>query len=222
MELDDLEIRAFGGQFADQVQDQVLGRDVALELAFADHLDGARDFDVQHPPQGPDRGHLRGADAEGKSAQGAVAGGMAVGADHDVARPDIAEFGKDLVADAALVAADVMEFADPLLGHEIPDLFLVAGCLGTFGRHAVIEDDGDLARIPDLGFEPRVLVDLVELVDDQGPVLVRHGHVDPGFQHVSRLDRGLVGGLGQYLFNHCHSHVWTSFFYLLLKSRLFP
>ena len=186
MELDDLEVGALGGQLADQVQDQVLGRDVALELALADHLDGPRHLDVQHLAQGPDRGHLGGADAEGEGAQGAVAGGVAVGADHDAARPHVAELGQDLVADAAAVAADVVELGDPLLGHEVADLLLVAGRLRAFGRHAVVEDDGDPGRVPDLGLEPRVLVDLVELVDDQGAVLVRHGQVDPGLEHVVR------------------------------------
>jgi hypothetical protein len=128
MELDDLEIGALGRQLADQVQNQVLGRDMALELALTNHLDGAGNFDVQHPPQSPDSRHFRGADAEGESAEGAVAGGVAVRADHDVSRPDITEFRQDLVADAAAVAADVMKSRDPLLGHEIPDLLLVAGC----------------------------------------------------------------------------------------------
>jgi len=131
VELDDLEIGAFGGQFTDQVQYQILGCDMALELAFTDHFDSARDFDIQHPPQGPDRGHFGGPDAKGKSAQGAVAGGMAVGTDHDISRPHIAEFGQDLVANAAAVAADIMKSVDALIGDKIADFFLVAGRFRT-------------------------------------------------------------------------------------------
>ncbi len=43
----------------------------------------------------------RGADAEGERAQGAVAGGVAVGPDHDRARHHVAVLRQDLVADAA-------------------------------------------------------------------------------------------------------------------------
>jgi hypothetical protein len=85
----------------------------------------------------------------------------------------------------------------------------------------VIENNGDFARVPDLGFQAGILVNFFELIDDQGAVFMRHGHVHLGFQHISRFDRGLVRGPGQDLFNHCHSHDDSSL-WVALRSRLFP
>ena len=59
----------------------------------------------------------------------AMAGGVAIRTDHDRSRADITVFRQDLVADAAFVAADVMEFLDALLGDEFTHLLLVGGCL---------------------------------------------------------------------------------------------
>ncbi len=89
-------------------------------------LDGAGHLDVEGHAEGPDAGHLGGADAEGEGAQGAVAGGVGVGAHDHRAGADVAVLGQDLVADPALVSADVVEAGDALLGHELPDLLLVA------------------------------------------------------------------------------------------------
>ena len=91
---------------------------------------------------------------------------------------DVAVLGQDLVADAALVAADVVELGDALLADELAHLLLVGGGLRAFGRDAVVEDDGDLGWVPDLGIQAGTLVDLLELVEHQRGVLVRHGQVD--------------------------------------------
>ena len=125
-----------------------LGPTMLRELALHHHLDGGGHFDVQGDAQGPDRSHLGGAHAEGEGAQGAVAGGVAVGAHHHVAGPDVAVLGQDLVADAAPVAADVMELGDAVLGRELAHQLLVGGGLGALGRHPVVEDDGDPRRRP--------------------------------------------------------------------------
>ena len=80
MEFDDLEVCALGREEADQVQDQILGVDSIRELTVNNYLDGARHFDIEDTPQGPDRGHLRGADAKRKGTESTVRGRMAVGA----------------------------------------------------------------------------------------------------------------------------------------------
>jgi len=92
------------------------------------------------------------------------------------------------MADAAAIAADVVELRDAVLGHEGADQGLVRGGLGAFGRYPMVEDDGDAGGIPGPGFPARALVDLLELVDDQGPVLVGHGQVHLGFHHLPGLD----------------------------------
>jgi hypothetical protein len=114
VELDDLEVRALGGQLADQVQDEVLGTDAGRELALDLDLDRAGNLDVQDAAERPDGGHLGRADAEGQGAERAVARGVRVGADDHVAGPHVAVLGQDLMADAALVAAHVVELGDLL------------------------------------------------------------------------------------------------------------
>jgi hypothetical protein len=66
-------------------------------------------------------------------------------------RADVAALGQDLVADAALVGADVVELRDSLLGDELADPLLVGRGLRAFGGNAMVEDDRDLRGIPDAG-----------------------------------------------------------------------
>ncbi len=160
------------------------------------HLDRRRDFHVQGPAQRPDRSHLGGANAVGERTQRAVTGGVAVRADHHRPGQDVAVLRQDLVADAALVAADIVELADALLGHELAHLLLVGGGLGALGRDAVIEDDRDPLRVPDLGVQAGALIDLLELVEDQGRILVRHRQVDARLEHIARFYGGLARSPG--------------------------
>ena len=89
-----------------------------------------RDLDVQGHAEGPDGGHLGRPDAEGEGVERTMGGRVGVGADDDRSGTDVAVLGEDLVADPALVAADVVEPGDPVLGCEFPDLLLVARRLG--------------------------------------------------------------------------------------------
>ena len=130
------------------------------------NLDRGRHLDIQRDTQSPDARHLRGADTHGEGPQRAVARGMRVGAEHQGTRQHVAIFREDLVADAALVAADFVKFPDALGGDKLPDLPLIVRSLPALGRHAVIEDDGDPIRVPHFGGKVRALVDFVELVDD--------------------------------------------------------
>ena len=50
------------------------------------------------------------------------------------------------------------------------------------------------------------LEDLVELVEDQRRVLVRHGEVHGGLDHVPRSDRVTPRSAGQDLLDDRHSH----------------
>ena len=145
-----------------------------------------------------------------KAPEGAVAGGVAVGADDHVARPHVAVLRQDLVADAAAVAADVVELRDAVLGHEAPDQLLVRGGLGSLRRDPVVEDDGDAGGVPGLRLAARALVDLLELVDDQRRVLVGHGEIHLRLHHVPGLDGLQARRPGQDLLNDCHSHACTS------------
>jgi len=207
VELDHLEVCAFGGELADQVQDQVLGVDPTRELAFDHYLDGARHFDIENTPQGPDRSHLRGPDAKSKGAERAVRGRVAVGAHHHLARPHVTVFGEDLVADAAHVTANVVEPGDSLLRDKIADL-LVVGCrLRRLGGHAVVEDDRDPARIPHPRLPSGVPEDLVELVDNECSVLVRHRQVHRQLEDFPCFHASPPARPGEQLLYIGHAHI---------------
>ena len=76
----------------------------------------------------------------------------------------------------------------PCSADELAHLLLVGGGLRAFSRDAVIEDDRDLRRVPDFGIQAGALVDLLELVEHQGRILVRHGQVHVRLDHIPRLD----------------------------------
>ena len=92
---------AVGGDLADEVQDQVLGRDAAAELAVDAQLQrlGLR---LQQRLRGQHVLDFAGADAEGQRAERAVRGGVAVAADDRHARLRVAQLGADDVDDALL------------------------------------------------------------------------------------------------------------------------
>ena len=175
MELQHLEVRPLRAELADEVQDQVFRPDELLEAPGHDDLDRRRHFHIQYAAQGPDARHLGRADAERKRAQRAMARRVGVRPHHDVARAHIAILRQDLVADAAHIAPDVVELPDALGADELPHLFVVGGGLRRFCRHAMIEDHGDAARVPDAGGQGGALVDFEELIDHQRRILMRHG-----------------------------------------------
>ena len=99
-------------------------------------------------PQRPDTGHLRGTDAEGKSAHSAVRRCVAVRSNHHVAGTHVAVFRQYLMADASPIAPHVMEFRNSLLRDKFPDLLLIGCRLAALGRNPMIEDHRDFRRDP--------------------------------------------------------------------------
>ena len=210
MEFNDPEVCAFGGQQADQMQYQVLGVHVVGQLAVHLDLDGGRDLDIEDAPERPDRSHLGGANAESERPQGSVRRGVAVGAQHDLPRPNIAVFGQYLVTDAADVATHVVKFGNPLLPHELAGPLLVGRGLGRFRRHPVIENNRDPVRVPDRGLEPGILVDRLELVDDQRRVFMRHRQVHRRLEDFTDGYRPPPGGPCEQFLYVCHAHLVSS------------
>jgi len=92
------------------------------------------------------------------------------------------------VTNAALIAADIVEFSDALPGDELTHPLLACGGLCVLGRHTVVEDDRHLVPDPRLWLKAAALVHLVELIEHKRCVLVRHGQVDMGFHHIARPD----------------------------------
>jgi hypothetical protein len=188
VELDDLVVGPFRRQMANEVEDEVLGCDMPVEPAAGDDLDRGGHFDVQHVAQRPHGRHFSGTDAEGEGPERAMTGRMAVGAGDEVTGPVVALVCHHLVADAASVAADVVELGDALPVYEFTDLLLVGRGFRALGRNSVIEDDGDLRRIPHASRETGAPVHVEELVDDQRGILVRHREIDRRLNHITHLD----------------------------------
>jgi hypothetical protein len=101
-----------------------------------------------------------------------MTGGVAIRAHHDLTRKDVSVFRQDLVTNAALVSADVMKFLNSLLGDKIPQLLLVRGGLGSFRRDTMVEDDRNFVRIPYPRLQTCALINLLELIEHQGPVFM--------------------------------------------------
>ena len=134
VELDHLEIGALRRQPPDNMQDEVFGGHEFCELSTDIDFYGSWDLHIQGCPQCPDAGHFRGADAEGKSAQRAMRRRVAVRSNDDMAGAHIAVFRKYLMADAALISPDIVEFRNSLLRtNSLTFFWLVAVLLLSAG-----------------------------------------------------------------------------------------
>ena len=96
--LDAVADAAAGREPADEIEDQVLGRDARAEPAIDADLHRLR-LVLQERLGGQHVLDFAGADAEGQRAEGAVRGGVAIAADDGHARLGIAQFGADHVDD---------------------------------------------------------------------------------------------------------------------------
>ena len=106
-------------------------------------------------------GEVGAADAGAEGGHGAVGAGVAVGADHDVARRHHAGVGQEHVLDAHAPDLEVVD--DLVLAGELAHLDGLARRLDVLVGREVVGHEGDAGRVPDLG-EPG----LVELGDRQG------------------------------------------------------
>src|SRR5664280_3310464 len=131
---------------------------------------------------------------------------MAVGTDYNLPGQDITVFWQNLMANAAFISANIMDFSDPLFYGKFTNLFLIRGSLGTFRRDPVVEDQCNLIRVPDPGLQASALVNFLKLVDYEGPIFMRHCQIYPGLDYIPGFDRRLPGCPGKYFFDQCHWH----------------
>ena len=75
------------------------------------HLDRRRHFNIHCNAERPHAGHFRGTDAERKRTERTVACRVGIGPDDHSPGTHVSALGKNLVTDAAVVAADVVELA---------------------------------------------------------------------------------------------------------------
>ena len=167
--LDDGAGAALDGQDAGHLEDHVLGRGPAVELA------GQLDADHGRPAQLPGHAHhhvdrVRAADADGHHAQPAGVGGVAVGADHHAAGEGVV-LQHHLVDDARARLPEAHAVALARAQQEVVDLGVL------------VDRDGQVALDAELG------ADQVVGVDRAG-----HSRVVAAGQHELQ-DRHLRGGV---------------------------
>jgi len=208
MELHGLVGRAVEADFADGMQDDVLGHDAGLHLALESEPDGRRHLDEQFARAHHESG-VSVADASGELVEGAGHAGVRVGAEEDFAGAGVALLGQRGVADAGVLGAvlalqqsfgrvelpgavgvidDVVEIGNFLLPHEVAQDVDVAVGLGIGGEDVVVGDDDHPIAVPDLG----VLTELA-LEDADGPGSAHvMGHQDIGI-HPDVVTGGHLG-----------------------------
>ena len=181
------------------MEHHVLAGYIGLELALQGDLDGGGHL---KPGQagGHARGHVSGAHAGGEGAQGAVGAGVGVGADDGLAGGDQTLFGQQSVLHTHL--AHVVEVGDVKALGKLSGLGAQLGGLDVFAGGGVVQHDGDLVLIKNLG-QPS----LVELRNGHGggDIVAQH-HVQFGLNQLSGLHGFQPGMLGQDFLGHGHSH----------------
>ena len=185
---------------ADQVEDQVLARDMLLELAGEDDVDR-----LGHLEPGLAGGHavggVRGPNAGGECAEGAVGAGMAVGADHAVAGGDESLFREEGVFDAAVVA-DLEVVLHLLVTGEGAHAGALLGGLDVLVGGEVVRDERDLRAVEHLrGAEGGEGFD-----GDGGGDVVREDEVEFRHHEFAGVDFLLARVGGEDFLGHCHVH----------------
>ena len=214
--------RAVKTDFADAMEDHVLGHHARLQLAFEPEMHRLGDLDEQLAGAHDEAG-VRVADAGGELVERARHAGVRVGAEQDFAGPRVALLRQRRVADARVMRAvlplqmalarvempvavrvvnHVVEIRDVLLLHEIAQDVHVAVGLGIGGENVVVGDDDDPGFVPDLG----VLAELAfEHADGARPAnVVRHEHVRVHPDVVAGLHARLAGRPGEDFFRQSH------------------
>src|SRR5665647_2654907 len=104
-----------------------------------------------------------------------------------------------LMTDAA--ASDIIEVLDALSGHKFTDCLVRGGGLFGFGRHAMVEYDDDLRRVPHAAH-----ADFEKALADQIGIFVAHGEVHTRDHDLLRRHAIIPGSASENLFGQCHTH----------------
>ena len=214
--------RAVKADFADDVQDHVLGHDAAGQLAFEVETHRFGHLDEQFA-RAHDEARIRIADARGEFAKSARHAGVRVRAEEHLARPRVALGRQRRVADPR-EAAPVLALELALARVELPGTVLVVDHVVEIGQtllldegaqrihvavgHAVgrenvvIGDDHDLLAIPDLGVAAEFAVKHPDRARSAHIVCEQHVGVHP---HVfARGDTGAAARAGKDFFRQRH------------------
>ena len=191
--------RAVHADEPDDVQDDVLAADVFCGFVFQNEFDGGGHLEPALPAHHA-RGHVRRADARRKGAERAVGAGVAVRADHQVARADQTLLGQKRVLDAH--AAHVKKVVYAVFSREGAHRFHLFGRLDILVRGKVVHDHAHPLGAFDAG---KARLFKFFNGDGRGDVVSEH-HVQLGIDQLARLYACKPRVRREDLLRHCHSH----------------
>lgn len=192
--------RAVHADEPDHVQNDVLARNVFGGLIFEHDSDRGRNLEPTHLRHHARR-HIGGAYARGEGAERAVGAGVAVRADHQIARADQTLFGQERVFDAHLT--DVKEVFDVLSGGKFSRRLALLRRLDVLVGGKMIHDEGDFIAASHAGGAR-----LVELFDRYGSGnIVGEYHVEARVDELPRFYAVEPRVESEDLLRHRHSHI---------------
>ena len=198
-ELKALVQRARDADLADQVQNDILAGDGALDGAGQLDLDGGGHLEPGHA-LGHTGSHIGGAYAGGECADRTVGAGVAVRADDAVTGGHDALFGQQRMLNAHL--ADIVEVEDVVFIGELAALFGLGGAFDILIGHKMVEHDVDAGAV-----EHRVKTGFLKLVDRhrRGDIVAKHD-IELSVDELARGNGCFPAMRGQDLLRHGHSH----------------
>ena len=192
--------------FADAMQDDVLGHDAGLQFAFKTEMHRLRDLQ-QQLARAHDEAGVRVADARGKFVECARHAGVGIGAEKYFPRPGVALLGQGGVAHARVmrpvlplqyafgriefpravgIIDHIVKVRQVLFAHEIAQNVHVAIGFGIGGENVVIGHDDHLVAVPHFGLGAEFAL---ENANRARPAhIVRHQDIG--------LDPDIVAGFG--------------------------
>ncbi len=198
------------------MQNDVLAADPLARTPLEDNLDRRRHAEPRLA-RAHARGHVRRPNARRERPERAVRAGVAVRADHQIARRDKPLLGQKRVLDAAVVP-DLEVVDDALLPREGPHARALRRGLDVLVRREVVRDEGDLRLVEDL-----LLAELRERADRHGrrDVVAEH-EVELRHDELARVDFVSSGVRREDLLCHCHCHKEPLLTYPCARRRACP
>ena len=190
------------------MENHILAGHHGLEFPLQSHLDGGGHLEPQETG-GHGGGHVGGADAGGEGAQRSVGAGVGVGPHNDLPGGAQALLGQEGVLHPHM--AHIEEVGNIVFVGKVPGLQTQLSGLDVLAGGVVVQDNGDLVLVKDLGETC-----FLKFCDRHGggDVVAQH-HIHFGLDELPHLHMVQSGVFGQNLLRHCHSHALN---YLLRRN----
>ena len=181
------------------MQDYILAAHIGAQRALERNFNRSRHLEPVFP-DGHARRHVRGANARGKRAQGAVGAGVGIRADHAVARRYKPFFRKQRMFNPGF--PHIIKMGDAMLCRKSARLGAELSGFDVLAGGVMIQHNRDLFAVKHLR-EPRRFK--CGNRDRRGDVIAEH-EVKLRFDEVARFDCGQASMRSKNFFRHRHAH----------------